>query len=460
MSASPTLQPDEFGKRIVEIRRQSANNVLTSLQSALGIIDDQAACITALQKALSLKGSAIDRSLRSLGSDVKSIKEKLGIVYADPEGNLDPAVTDPLNGAERSLEHLTKYIDDARKTVRQLIGRHVESTSLSERQRKFQQEGRRALDNATRGDPLKELKSIWEEGLDLISGLCLRHEGLDRGLCRIADAIIVETSWAGIKALTVPGRGGPGHLTSIVHLRFPEWTVWALPLTAHELWHLGRRSMAYPTDATGKAEGNQILNRILEIVGRSDPESQQRLRSSSAQYWNDDELQFCLADVFGVHVMGPAYACAAIWLVLDPAEMASGQRVQSMLRALKTDKAYEEIHNGLEQQWKEASRDTATADLKYGEWIDALLLYLDEVVVKFYIERWKEVRVKWPNALAAGDISRLEPLKTDIRYALAAAWKARLEWPDKHEIISAACLELCNKILDLAPSKELPLGMG
>ena len=223
--------------KVSEIRRQSASSVFESLQAALGIIDEQANCIRALQKALPLKGSEIDMHLGSLTYNLANLRYQVENIYAGRE--LDEAISDPLKSAEASLERLRKSIEEARVKVRQLIGLHLESTKLSERKERFQQEGRRVLNDVTSGDPLKELKSVWEEGLDLISGLCLRHEGLDGGLCRIADYIIAQVSWIGIKAISVPGRGGPGHLTSIVHLRFPEWTIWALPLTAHELWHLG-----------------------------------------------------------------------------------------------------------------------------------------------------------------------------------------------------------------------------
>lgn len=464
--AGVSPRPDGPANGIVEIRRKVASSVLDSLQTALDIIAQQAQRIQELQSAiiqgksaLAKDRNAIDRASELLGGDLRAVRTTARAVYGDSDGNIDDEVNEAVEKAEEHLQQLNHAMRNARETANRLIAHyyHVDTIKLNERKEKFEREGRNALARAGQSDPLKELKSIWEEGLDLLSGLCLRSEGLDRGLCKFADAIIAETRWNSLKPMTVPGRGGPGHLTSIVHLRFPEWTIWALPLTAHELWHLGVRSAVHAIPGKIALQSNDVLDLLLETVRLQDPNIEEKLRDSK-EIWNAAELQRCLADVFGVYVMGPAYACAAIWLVLDPQEMESKQRALSILRALGTGSnyVYAEVHKTLESQWRQASKDSGTADLQYADWIDALLKYLEGSAAQFRIDRWTEILQPWFEALLNGQIEALKVNSNDLRYALAAAWKARFEQPDQAPVIAENCLKLCEKIVTFRPAPTLP----
>lgn len=465
-SAGLSPRPDGPANGIVEIRRKVASGVLDSLQTALDIIAQQAQRIQELQSAiiqgksaLAKDRNAIDRASELLGGDLRAVRTTVRAVYGDSEGNIDEEVDGAVQKAEEHLQQLNHALRNARETANRLIAHyyHVDSIKLNERKEKFEREGRNALARAGQSDPLKELKSIWEEGLDLLSGLCLRSEGLDRGLCKFADAIIAETRWNSLKPMTVPGRGGPGHLTSIVHLRFPEWTIWALPLTAHELWHLGVRSAVRTIPGAIARQSNDVLDLLLDTVRSQDPGAEEKLRDSK-QIWNTEELQRCLADVFGVYVMGPAYACAAIWLVLDPQEAESRQRALGILRALGTgpNNEYAVVHGVLESQWRQATKDSGTTELKYADWVDALLKYLEGNAAQFRIDRWGEIRQPWFEVLLNGKIDTLKVNSNDLRYALTAAWKARIEQPDQASVIAENCLKLCEKIITLRPASILP----
>ena len=450
MSAGVSPSPNG----IVEIRRQSASGVLDSLQTALEIIDKQANTILALQNAIIEDKNAIERATNLLRTDLNAVKNNVATIYGQA-GQIDRDVHGPIQSAEEHLQQLNDALAQARATANRVKRRHVDSSRLLERKESLESRGRARLRRATQGDdPLKDLKSIWEEGLDLLSGLCLRNEGLDDGLCRFADAIVAEINWRQIKAITVPGRGGPGHLTSIIHLRFPEWTVWALPLTAHELWHLGRRSEANQIDESGANEVNSIMDDILDVLGE---EKRAKLKQIAGHNWNNPELQRCLGDVFAVHVMGPAFACAAISLVLDPHETECQQRALSILSALDADNEYSEMHKLLDIQWRQASKDSMATKLQYADWIDALLEYLNSrPTSKFYLERWKQVRKPWCDALLNDEVEKLDVERTDLRHALTAAWKARLEWPSEAGRIAKNCAKLCEKILTYTPPRLVP----
>ena len=87
-------------------------------------------------------------------------------------------------------------------------------------------------------------KSRWisQECLEFIAGLAFRDKKLDEQICQIADALIESYAEASGKepSLAVPSsqESLSRTLGRIVRLRFPEWTIWTLPLVAHEYGHV------------------------------------------------------------------------------------------------------------------------------------------------------------------------------------------------------------------------------
>ena len=130
---------------------------------------------------------------------------------------------------------------------------------------------------------------VFREYVEFLSGIALRETGFDRGLCRIADEFVRElenkrdwpwTSW------TIPAQREVREVTMarIIRLGFPEWSVWAIPLAAHEFAHLALDSP-----------------RFAELVARDIP-----------------NVRVLLADIFAATVAGPAYACALFTIRLQP----------------------------------------------------------------------------------------------------------------------------------------------
>jgi hypothetical protein len=81
--------------------------------------------------------------------------------------------------------------------------------------------------------------------VEVLGGLALRQAGLDDGICRMADALTARPKlflppnvhWG---SLTVPAQREAldETVSQILRLGFPEWTIWALPLAAHEFAHV------------------------------------------------------------------------------------------------------------------------------------------------------------------------------------------------------------------------------
>jgi hypothetical protein len=87
---------------------------------------------------------------------------------------------------------------------------------------------------------------LFGEYVDLLGGLALRNTGIDSGICAMADALIRRLHYVGGRerlyhSVAVPARRGAPERTMarIIRLGFPEWTVWAVPLAAHEYGHVG-----------------------------------------------------------------------------------------------------------------------------------------------------------------------------------------------------------------------------
>jgi len=133
----------------------------------------------------------------------------------------------------------------------------------------------------------KSSERLFQEYVDLVSGVALRDTGFDRGIARLAEDLLEQGGTIGNftwNTLTIAAREEPLAVTAarIVRLGFPEWTIWTLPLTAHEL-------------------------------GTNYPDSDTKVTEKVAELGGDKDEQFVLvADAFATYFLGPAYSCAAI----------------------------------------------------------------------------------------------------------------------------------------------------
>ena len=82
---------------------------------------------------------------------------------------------------------------------------------------------------------------LFEESLALVEGALVRGAKLDNGLCQIADALLDElrtkadVAWG---RFTILAEGEFfGEMAQIIRLRFPEVSIWNLPIAAHEFGH-------------------------------------------------------------------------------------------------------------------------------------------------------------------------------------------------------------------------------
>jgi hypothetical protein len=296
---------------------------------------------------------------------------------------------------------------------------------------------------AYRGDLYTQSQQLFRDYVQLLGGLAVRDMELDRKICRFADELLRRYALAGSaeeRLLTIPTRMEAVRMTwsRVVRLGFPEWSIWALPCTAHELWFVvARRKLRYEA----------------------------RLQNLSPR----DEL--CLADAFATWTVGPAYAYAATLLQLNPyptviegvEQAPDDDRLAAITYMLTLMGAqpvlgngkslmnrYESVITKLRNAWADAQeRDAspaAEADNAAKSRIDVLFGALNTELrsTRFSADNWDRFQ-KWPELLQEGntDPKAYEGFATaDARWVLNAAWEARVKNVQEVENIEKAATRL------------------
>lgn len=185
--------------------------------------------------------------------------------------------------------------------------------------------------------PLREeCDRLFDEYVELLRGMALREVGYGDNDVDIGHVFAIADQmprlWAPVRgwawsSLALPSRMEQNALTSsgVLRIGFPEWTIWALPLVQHDF-------------------GRMFVNRCVPSA--------------------DDEG--LLADACATIVTGPAYACAALLLRLDPQQVKAGVpetetlRSATIIQALSevtsrgTDQVLIELTKRLKHEWRDA----------------------------------------------------------------------------------------------------------
>lgn len=272
-----------------------------------------------------------------------------------------------------------------------------------------------------------DCRQLFNEYVDLVRGVALRSSGVDRDLCLIADDLvrIVGRKW---RSITVPSRRERMRSTSgrIIRIGFPEWTIWNLPVVAHEYGHV-------------YAEAVDELGNLIDEIAREVGTVAERRRVESL-----------LADAFAAVTVGPAYGCAAMLTRLDVGGPRRGsydaelitQRAGMILASLETSLEQQSapieavaMVERLRAEWADAVAGTgyageaATLHPRSEEIITAVSQ--QTVGIKFPYERWTDFVTERRSALRSlpdseGEIDVRQSRDVDIRHLLNAAWLCRV----------------------------------
>jgi hypothetical protein len=311
-----------------------------------------------------------------------------------------------------------------------LIGRH-RATALRLRQ-DLQQGG--ALDDGwARLDELRaDCAPLFAESLAAVHGALARVIELDRGLCRVADALVedlADLSECPWERFTVLAEGEHvDDLADIIRLRFPDVSVWSLPVAAHEFGHVVASALEDSPD-----------------LGLSGPFKRARAQGESA--WAHAHEQF--ADCYATYVLGPAYVATCVIQRFDPPSAArpdpmhpdTGSRVAMCLDVLeRMDRAegllkpFAGVAGAIRETWDvlvaDAS-DTAEPTVVCDDaLVDRYWSLLDRATPEARYCGWQRAEQTARKLLRQfEDGLRLDADAHDARDVINAAWFARLTGP-------------------------------
>jgi len=213
-----------------------------------------------------------------------------------------------------------------------------------------------ALDNRTKLekhwknflDIKKECKFLFGEILAFHGGVVVRRTEFDQRIYQVADELCRYLSeYTPVKKLiTIPGPEDKyTGMTDIIRMRFLDFSIWGLPVIAHEFGHYleeNERKQRFPELFWNLLEGKDLKNNLPFL-----------------------KEQF--ADLFATYALGPAYAGMCIFLEFDPYKANQtwtkhptyAERVYFILAALrKMDSEDKTLPNKviidrLEQTWSE-----------------------------------------------------------------------------------------------------------
>lgn len=268
-----------------------------------------------------------------------------------------------------------------------------------------------------------------QETLDFLGGVLMRVQKLDGGISILAELLLRDyarmtgVNWASRVVLGTNPLFSPA--SEIVHLRFPDWEVWNLPLMAHEFGHV----TAFATPAF-KDLGADIDARHLHEF---------------------------FADAFAVYCQGPAFAYNVILLHFNPVEAylprgghpTHAERVEGILQVLDSmnnKERHDEYDGGpyqgvikrLRDWWDQAVQH---AEAKSDEVDRGKKLNMKCLVSRIYdlLDMYYRFGVQYlPDDWARAEEIAKELLDGEpdlshqgLRDLLNIAWAARIRYPDR-----------------------------
>src|SRR5262249_17490272 len=167
-------------------------------------------------------------------------------------------------------------------------------------------------------------RDVCREFLEILGGLTIRQKALDQGICQMADELIRSSakdteSWNSM-TIPAPQEALGKTLARLVGLRFPEWSIWTLPVAAHEFGHVVVGDSAELNKFADKqTETDLKADSALQEALPAEPDDAARERHlRGPQKRVRSKVNELLADAFATYTMGPAYAFSVVLLRFNP----------------------------------------------------------------------------------------------------------------------------------------------
>lgn len=390
---------------LLRIRLEALQQNLRQVTNLIDLIQDNGNSVRTLHRLLDGPAAPIKTGLiradiasATLRGLLKNNDDLVAALHAYPEA------LQQLRGIPDDLATVRKELDAARREVRQLLGSVEETDALLKRENIreiFGATARSLLMDAAQlqeqlpgpelGNPPqaattthwdrfralvgdRDQLSVFQEYVDVAGGLSLRGNGMDEQFCAMADWL--SEHWARVIGLpywfSIPARDEARLMTHIIiPVGFPEWTIWAVPLFAHEVGCIFvDRTLQSFTIAQAKAlSADKASTSAGATKARSRGPGRKCIDARQAR------IRAYLADAFATYVMGPAYACASLLLKLDPSGAGLDDqergwdhvRARVILDTLKrirpeVDPEMADIIATLEESWRVASERFGPAE--------------------------------------------------------------------------------------------------
>jgi hypothetical protein len=313
----------------------------------------------------------------------------------------------------------------------------------------------------------KRSARLHTECLAYLQGALARRSGLDRGVCVIGDALLTglahsaDIPWHRFTILA--DREFFAGTAQIIRLRFPETSVWHLPLAAHEFGHYVGPRLDGP-DA--EPDDNRSFMSFLRLSG-----------------WSEPHLREYFSDAFAAYALGPSYAYACIHLRFNPdpepalndgqSHPAYAKRAHLVLQTLRAMQAFGAVTlDELEAAWAESMNAAAAVGqptaLESTEALDCLLEQELLPLLRTQIPAVEYQRSDWLRAerLASllGDVA-VETSESDklsaedtIADVLNASWRARADAHANQSAIGKVAFNWCATLARTPQTQNAPLG--
>ena len=350
----------------------------------------------------------------------------------------------------------------------------------------------------------KQSQKIFHECLDILGAVAfrertLRNDYFNRNIDENILALAEELIWTCSQSIShypslitpAPKEALSKTVGRVVRLRCCDWTLWILPMIAHEFGHV---VIGDPECRKRFGLKGNPLKTFVSRLGELDPSCDETTKTKHATY----EVKEYLADAFGTYFMGPAYPCAAILLRLSPSSSGPPRsafscdegRAHVTLAVLELmAKGPPEVHeysalatklrdhwNGMVKRASDAKslsvEDTKKKanvwDTKKGildELVAAILkqfhnqftlesccLIDDEAEGRSFARRWSNAWIKQLDDKSDLTVPKEEiTSRSALRDALNAAWYARIDCPgpvttERIDAIAKRASELCQEI--------------
>jgi hypothetical protein len=266
----------------------------------------------------------LNARIRALSDDLALVKKNLEKGAWRNEQQADTRAEMEVDSFWIGLETTLNKEIERQQTALEKIGREVYEAA----------EGNEVVINSawTRYNKVLQLsRDLLRECLEIIGALAIRNKDLDKRIWYVADELIREclilSTGEEYYYLSIHGMQDTFTKTRsrILRLRFPEWTIWDLPLAAHELGHVIIWDII--ENEKDDDEDERILTEFVDthsdaLIPVDDELTRMNQEAGSkaedAKRWAEKRVHEFLADAFATYTMGPAYACSAILLRLNP----------------------------------------------------------------------------------------------------------------------------------------------